>query len=153
VHLIPPDNAALLAEVREDQQKMEAAPSGSFVSISPDKEINYPEVRTKPSKVVILIDAQVASSAEQFLLEARESSKVTFIGEKTFGALDYGDVRPFPLLTGNGTIWIPTSRSRRLPAHPIDGIGIQPDISVLPQASSAKNDAVLARAVEYLERN
>lgn len=84
----------------------------------------YPTIK----KVIILIDEDCGSSTEQFLIEAKQSSKVILVGHHTMGVLDYSNVRMvdfncMPLMLGYST-----TRSRRIPNEAIDGKGIQPNI-------------------------
>ena len=80
-----------------------------------------------PQNVGIIIDRGVASTSEQFLLAAKQSTKVTLFGTNTGGALDISNVvwvaspcNEFELVYG-------VSRSLRLPEMVIDEIGIAPD--------------------------
>ena len=71
------------------------------------------------------------SSAEQFLLSAQNSSKVVLFGaNNTAGVLDYSNITPKTLPSGKYELWLPATRSRRLPDNPIDNIGIAPDIII-----------------------
>ncbi|MCW3465024.1 S41 family peptidase [Chitinophaga nivalis] len=81
-----------------------------------------------PQQIVILTDRKVASSAENFLLVAKQSKKVKVFGTPTSGVLDYGSARVFDMGCANYPFVMPTYRSLRLPAYPIDNIGIQPDV-------------------------
>ncbi|MFC1222223.1 S41 family peptidase [Pedobacter sp. BG31] len=107
---------------------MEEKP-GSFVnpsgveSVETKLEKNY----VYPKKVGILIDRNSASSAETFLLMAKQSSKVSVYGENSAGMLDYGNTQFFNIPCKDLNLVIPISRSMRLPEHPIDNIGISPD--------------------------
>lgn len=84
-----------------------------------------------PKKVGIIIDDGVASSAEQFLLSAKESSKVLLFGNcNTAGVLDYSNAISEKLPSNKYELIFPMTRSRRLPDYPIDNIGIAPDVFV-----------------------
>jgi C-terminal processing protease CtpA/Prc len=81
--------------------------------------------------VGIIINDGVASSAEQFLLDAKQSSKVLLFGNcNTAGVLDYSNAITEKLPSGKFELTFPMTRSRRLPDHPIDNIGISPDVYV-----------------------
>lgn len=100
-----------------------------------------------PSKVVILIDNGCASSTEQFLLEARQSTKVTLMGENTSGTLDYSNWVPSPLVCFPYVVRYPTTRSRRIDVgQGIDNVGIKPNRHLEP-----KEDWIKA-AVQELEK-
>lgn len=84
-----------------------------------------------PKRVGIIINEGNASSAEQFLLEAQNSSKVILFGDKnTAGVLDYSNITSKELPSGKYSLWLPATRSKRLPENPIDNIGIAPDIII-----------------------
>jgi len=84
-----------------------------------------------PKQVGIIINGRNASSAEQFLLTAKNSSKVILFGnENTAGVLDYSNITPKQLPSGKYNLWLPATRSKRLPEKPIDNIGIAPDIYI-----------------------
>ena len=82
-----------------------------------------------PKNVVILINESCASTTEQFLLEARQSKKVTLMGQNTSGTLDYSNLRESDFCDMPYKIYTPTTRSRRIDiGEGIDGIGIKPTI-------------------------
>lgn len=84
-----------------------------------------------PKQVGVIINGRNASSAEQFILTAKNSSKVILFGtENTAGVLDYSNITPKELPSGEYNLWLPATRSRRLPENPIDNIGIAPDINI-----------------------
>ncbi|NOZ45798.1 MAG: hypothetical protein GXO79_03350 [Chlorobi bacterium] len=101
-----------------------------------DEIVERDTIYLYPKKVGIIINKNDASSAEQFLLAAKHSSKVTLFGnENTAGVLDYSNITPKELPSGKYYLWLPATRSRRLPDYPIDNIGIAPDIIIplMPQ--------------------
>lgn len=84
-----------------------------------------------PKRVGIIINESNGSSAEQFLLEAKESKKVILFGNQhTGGVLDYSNCVTEDFPSGKYILTFPMTRSRRLPEHPIDNIGIAPDIMI-----------------------
>jgi len=83
-----------------------------------------------PKRVAILID-DAASSGEQFLLEARQSRKVTLFGRRnSAGVLDFANVVHMDTPSGRWGVFWATSRSLRLPDDPVDPDGIAPDIRI-----------------------
>ena len=88
-----------------------------------------------PQQVAVLIDHLCGSSCEQFLLLVRQSQRVKLLGRPTSGELDVSNLRPHVLASGTRVLFYATTRSLRLPAMPIDDIGVQPDI-LLPQSSA-----------------
>jgi len=84
-----------------------------------------------PRNVGIIINEGNASSAEQFLLAAKESDKVILFGNcNTAGVLDYSNITSTPLPSNSYQLWCPMTRSKRLPENPIDNIGIAPDVII-----------------------
>ena len=103
-----------------------------------DKTISNDTVYGYPKRVGIIINEGNASSAEQFILTAKQSSKVTLFGNSnTAGVLDYSNAVPVNLPSGKFELVYPMTRSRRLPENPIDNIGIAPDI-IIPYAATVQ---------------
>lgn len=96
-----------------------------------DVEIKKDTIYKFPKKVGIIINEHNASSAEQFILSAKNSDKVILFGnENTAGVLDYSNAIEFNFPSGKHTLIYPMTRSRRLPENPIDNIGIAPDVFI-----------------------
>lgn len=87
---------------------------------------------TYPKKIGILISRETLSSAESFLLIAKQSKKVTLFGENSGGSLDYANTQYFDIPCDDYSLAIAISRSKRLPENPIDNIGIPPDVKINP---------------------
>ncbi|MEE4198252.1 MAG: S41 family peptidase [Bacteroidales bacterium] len=84
-----------------------------------------------PRKAGIILNENNASSAEQFLLTAQHSRKViTFGAQNTAGILDYSNITPKELPSGKYHLWLPATRSGRLPENPIDNTGIAPEVKI-----------------------
>lgn len=93
--------------------------------------IKMDTIYSMPRKIGIIINEGNASSAEQFLLAAKQSDKVILFGNcNTAGVIDYSNVTSIPLPSGEYQIKNPMTRSKRLPKNPIDNIGIAPDIII-----------------------
>lgn len=107
---------------------------GGFVihpMMGTDKTISEDTVYAYPKRVGIIINENNASSAEQFILTAKNSSKVTLFGNSnTAGVLDYSNAISESLPSKKYELIFPMTRSRRLPNNPIDNIGIAPDIVI-----------------------
>jgi len=107
---------------------------GGFVThpmYSSDETENMDSVYLYPKKVGIIINEGNASSAEQFLLSAKNSKKVILFGNhSTAGVLDYSNAVSEEFPSGNFELTFPMTRSQRLPEFPIDNIGIAPDIII-----------------------
>lgn len=96
-----------------------------------DETVKNDTIFTYPKRVGIIINEGVASSSEQFLLDAKESSKVLLFGNcNTAGVLDYSNAITEKLPSNKYELIFPMTRSHRLPDHPIDNIGISPDVYV-----------------------
>lgn len=87
-------------------------------------------IKEYPKNVGIMIDRNSASSAESFLLLAKQSKKVIIYGENSYGMLDYANYQYFDIPCNAYNLTIPISRSTRLPKNPIDNIGITPDVMI-----------------------
>jgi hypothetical protein len=107
--------------------------AGSFVPFTADDTITFDTVHPLPRAVAIIADRRCASTCEQFLLDARQSRKVTlFASENTRGMLDYGNLRTVRLPSGVRRLAVPTTRSLRLPENPLDLVGIAPGVRIPP---------------------
>jgi hypothetical protein len=135
----------LKARLRSALPRMEGAPN-RFVLWAADTVIKLDTVYALPSSVAVLVDGKCASSCEDFVMEARQSRKVTVMGtENTAGVGDYGNVHGM-WLPGWRRVQLPTTRSHRLPEHPIDLQGIAPGVRI----PTFERDPV-AFAVRYLQ--
>lgn len=92
--------------------------------------IRYEAVRAFPARISVIIGTSTASSAENFVLVAEQSTKVTLFGQPSAGVIDYGTVLWYSTPTGCREFGIPSIRSTRLPGRPIDNIGIQPEVFI-----------------------
>jgi hypothetical protein len=132
-----------LKSIRQAIQQMENN-RGKWIRHSDDDVISNYTKLPYPKKVVILIDHDCASSTEQFLLFARQSSKVTLMGQNTSGTLDYSNVVEAPFSCMPYTLRYSTSRSRRLDHNQgIDNLGIKPQ-----QYLSLKDDWITKARAE-----
>ncbi|WPQ63787.1 S41 family peptidase [Chitinophaga sancti] len=83
-----------------------------------------------PQKVSLLINHNVGSSTEMFVLKARQSKKVKLFGTHTAGVVDYSDVVPYMMPCTLFAFGVPSSRTLRMPAEVIDNIGIAPNVEI-----------------------
>lgn len=114
--------------MREFIARLETARGSWYVF--PDNTHEEPAVLERPRRVDVLLDRGCASSCEQFLLAARQSGKVALYGDRSAGIIDFGNVRSARMPEGTLVLNHPTTRSKRLPHDPIDGVGIRPDFPV-----------------------
>jgi C-terminal processing protease CtpA/Prc len=138
-----------VAQQLDRQVERMAAALGTFVPGG--EQIFYVErldaLRPFPKRVAVLVD-NAASTGEQFLLEARQSRKVTLFGkENSAGVLDFANVVGMPTPSGRHQLFWATSRSMRLPGDPVDPDGIAPDIRI-----PADEADPVAYAQRWLER-
>ncbi|MBV7529434.1 S41 family peptidase [Chitinophaga sp. sic0106] len=103
---------------------------GEYFDLWPDDTLTLPGIRKYPASVAIIINGNCASSAEMFLLKAKQSSKVKLYGAHTMGAVDYTDVLATPMPCSIFVLRYPTSSSNRLPDYPLDNFGIVPDVLI-----------------------
>lgn len=102
---------------------------GNFVMQASNDISTREKVEPFPKKVVLLINKGCASSTEEFLLEARQSKKVTLMGEHTSGTLDYSNMLSADLPCKDLTFKYASTRSRRIDVgQGIDNVGILPSI-------------------------
>ncbi|RFM35126.1 S41 family peptidase [Chitinophaga silvisoli] len=92
--------------------------------------IRMNQVFPYPQKVSLIINQNVGSSTEMFVLKARQSKKVQLFGTHTAGAVDYSDVVPYKMPCTLFALGIPSSRTLRMPAEVIDNIGIAPGVEI-----------------------
>ena len=102
---------------------------GQFVN-GPDKEFASGTAMANPKKVAFLVNKNTASTAEQFILEAKQSTKTIIFGENTKGLADYIEVRDWGLPCYGWRVAFSLARSPRLPQKPIDNVGITPDVKI-----------------------
>lgn len=102
-------------------------------------------------KVAVLMGNKCGSSCEQFLLTVRQAFNVKLLGRNSAGALDYSNLRPYPLPSGERDLIYAISRSHRLPFLPVDITGVLPDI-LLPQPKNERESALeILRVKNWLE--
>jgi hypothetical protein len=98
-----------------------------FVEV-PGETTTFEQSLKMPSKVGIIADETCAGACEQFLILAKQSSKVTLLGRNTAGVIDYNHMRSSPMLCLPYVLRYATSASMRLPHKPINDTGVIPDI-------------------------
>lgn len=127
-------------------KKMEQA-KGQWITGNKDEIDSSYTTKAFPKKVLILINNECGSSTEEFLLAAKQSSKVILAGENTIGNLDYSNVVRVPFWCYPYTLLYATTRSRRLNINQgIDNVGIA------PQYHLSESDDWIKEALKILER-
>lgn len=142
---VSPDAArVLLAE----SARMAQVPEGTFIRREPPVEVvRFDRVRPAPARVAVLLD-RAGSSAENFLMDVRQSRKVVLMGqENSAGVIDHGEMMALAAPSGRFALAWPTTRSLRLPNDPVDPAGIAPDVRI-----PAEIDDPVAWAADHLRR-
>jgi C-terminal processing protease CtpA/Prc len=138
-----PDNVAAWRKGLEDQTtrlpneyvdqikevlQQSAGVQGRLVSMGPDENMILPSPLAKPEKVAVIIDEQTRETAEQLLLEVRQSQKVKLFGVPTAGMVDYSHGTSIKYFSPDFFLVYPVTRSRRIPmGQSIDNKGVVPD--------------------------
>ncbi len=129
---IAPGDALCEKDAKAAVTRMRSVEPGQYINQDDAGVVQFERVkqaeRKRPSRIAILVDGRCASSCEEFLLIARQSFSVKLVGQPSFGSLDYSNLRPYDLPSGQRVLWYATSRSLRLPDYPVDLAGIPPDI-------------------------
>jgi hypothetical protein len=95
---------------------------GSMVSIQ-----QLDAVLPNPQNVALIINENNGSTAEQFILNAKQSKKVKLFGKTTMGMLDISNMYFVDSPDKKFHLGYCLSKSLRIPDMKIDNIGIQPD--------------------------
>jgi len=101
--------------------------------------------------VVVLVDRNTASSAENLAGSLKESHRAVLVGEKTYGKSGV----QMPKLLPDGTIVLVVGAEHAdLEGSVYTGVGIQPDVHVDGASDRAQeDDPVLRRARELVKKN
>lgn len=130
---------------------------GDFVEFpGGDEPIEFDTVCVLPRRAAVLIDGNVASSGEQFVLDVRACSSRTkiFGRDNTLGCLDFSNCMYMDLPFSRITLSVPITRSKRLPERGIDRTGIAPDVRIplpLPDSLTTHVDAWVRWVSEQLK--
>lgn len=103
---------------------------GKFVNLEDSDAVQISKldsIYTFPRNVAILINENNGSTAEEFLLMAKQSKKVKLFGTTTAGVLDISNMNFVDSPCKTLQLGYALSRSRRIPDMAIDTKGIQPD--------------------------
>ena len=83
-----------------------------------------------PQNVGSIIDGENGSTAEEFLMKAKQSKKVKLFGATTMGELDISNMYNIMSPDKKYTLSYCTSKSLRIPENTIDNKGIAPDFYI-----------------------
>jgi carboxyl-terminal processing protease len=108
--------------------------------------------RTYSGPLVVLIGPFTASAAEIFAAAIQDSARGRLVGRMTNGAVLEG--QRFPLPDG-GRVQIPVKDFVRADGRRIEGVGVEPDIRVIPSLEEIRSgrDVVIERAVLELRNS
>jgi hypothetical protein len=153
--IFAPGDTVCEKELNEAIARIRNAPTGTLVPQNDSGGIGFdrqtPLEPRRPSRVAILIDGGCGSSCEEFLLAARQSFNVKLIGRRTYGSLDFSNLRPFALPSGQRILMYATSRSLRIPDLPVDLAGIPPDIYLPLAKGDHTEEEEVGRVQSWLE--
>lgn len=119
------------AWAKESYKKLENH-LGEFVNLEEDMVTveTFDRIHPLPRNVGVLIDNGNGSTAEQFLLAAKQSQKVKLFGVTTRGVLDISNMYQTQSPSKRFTLYYSLSKSFRIPEMAIDSKGIQPDFYI-----------------------
>lgn len=93
-------------------------------------EFKLEKVFKYPKQVAILINKNNGSTAEEFILAAKQSKKVKLFGQTTQGVLDISNMNFVKSPCEKFELGYGLSRSMRIPDMSIDSKGVQPDFYI-----------------------
>jgi carboxyl-terminal processing protease len=96
-----------------------------------------------------LINRGTASSAEIVAAAIRDHKRGQLIGTTSYGKGSVQGV--FPLSDGS-SVHVTIARWLSSDGHPIEGVGLAPDLDVPDTDPDQKDDLILQRAIEHLRR-
>ena len=103
--------------------------TGKFIMSAEDDTTTLDKTAPYPKKVAILINQNCASTTEEFLLYARQSSKVILMGEHTYGELDYSNLLNATSPCKEIGLYYSSTKSRRIDrGQGIDNTGVKPNV-------------------------
>lgn len=102
-----------------------------------------PIAKYKNTQIIILVNHETSSVAEQMAAAFKDNKRAKVIGEKTFGKGTIGNY--FELKDGSA-IHLTIGRWFRQNGESIDKIGVQPDIEI-PDKNEVENDEILNLAI------
>lgn len=121
---------------------------GKLFNFYEDRTSSLDSVSNYPKKIIILMNRNCGSTTEEFLFLAKQSTKVTLMGDRTAGVLDYANMRSAAFSCMPYMLFWATTRSRRVDVGlGIDNVGIQPSVFL------AKDEDWVEHAKRYVERN
>jgi hypothetical protein len=106
------------------------AHQGELYNLYPIDTIKFEKPLENPERISFLVNKNTGSAAELFLLQAKQSKKVTIFGTNSAGAVDYAEFVTSKMPCPYFMLWYPASKSLYSIKHPLDNIGIEPDVKI-----------------------
>ncbi|HEY0802086.1 MAG TPA: S41 family peptidase [Steroidobacteraceae bacterium] len=109
-------------------------------------------VRRYSGPLIVLIGPITASAAEIFAAAVKDNARGLLLGRMTNGAVLKGKLFPLP---DGGQVQVPVSDFVRAGDRRIEGVGVEPDIIVIPSLAEirAGRDPVVERAIVELRES
>lgn len=104
----------------------------------------YPQIPliANDTTVVLIINDQVASAGEGFIMRLSQAENVVVVGENSMGALTFGNISTHQLPNSKLMVWLPINLNLFTDLETREGLGLAPDLWV--PAADAVNYAVAA---------
>ncbi len=116
--------------LRDESERMATAATPFIRREPPIEVVRLDGPLAYPARIAVLID-RAGSSAENFIMDARQSRKVVLMGqENSAGVIDHGEMMSMDAPSRRFTLAWATTRSLRLPNDPVDPDGIRPDVLI-----------------------
>ncbi|WP_158606873.1 S41 family peptidase [Paenibacillus ginsengarvi] len=121
-------------------------------SVLMHRPYQQPDESAYTGRLVLLADRGTGSAAEDFVMPFKDTGRATIVGQATFGSTG----QPFYYEFTNGMSFrISTKRAFLPDGSPFEGVGIAPDIELLPTRDDLYDDRdpVLEKALELCKLN
>jgi hypothetical protein len=146
-------NKEIVKAIRESADKPD-----TLAVLRDDYLRSFKKISASPRRIAVIIDNQVASNAEGLVLALQSvSDRIVLYGrDPSLGCIDYVNPRPFAVPSLDMVVYIPTTRSGRLPDHPVDPAGLAPQVIIplpLPEALTDNIDTWTRWVAEELNRS
>jgi C-terminal processing protease CtpA/Prc len=152
--LFAPGDKVCKSTVDDVVRRMRSVQPGSYAAQA-DQTTFYvrdkPLEPHRPQRVAVLMDEHCGSSCEQFLLDVRQSFNVKLLGRHSAGSLDYSNLVPHDLPSGQYRLRYAISRSKRIPHLPVDVAGVLPDIYLPSMGDGNSRRSETIRVQHWLE--
>lgn len=131
---------------KEYDSSLDLAPPLAGGTLSWQLPVYAPRSDAYEGKVIILVDGGCASACDDFVVPFKLAHRATLIGETTYGSAG----QPYFWRSEDGFAFHVSAKRLQFPdGSPFEGVGVAPDIEVVPTASDLRSgkDPVLERAV------